>query len=100
MELINIRTHDGSRHFLALQLPRDWYGVRDHVERLNSAMLTGFLCDDITEAWIDFEYQRHNFTINDQFGEYWFFVSDPSCAVEILETVAEHFRSLIERPTS
>jgi hypothetical protein len=65
---------DGSRHFAGLPQTVLWYEVRDHVSKLPGAKLTGFICDDITEAWIDFSYRDHKFSINDQFGDYWFFV--------------------------
>lgn len=51
--------------------------MRDHVEKLEGATLTGFLCDGVLEAWIDFSFRNHDFSINDQFSEYYFFVKDP-----------------------
>jgi hypothetical protein len=87
---------DGSRCFLSLHPNADWTAVRDHVGRLEGAKLTGFLTDGITEAWIDFHYAGHKFNINDSPGDYWFFVSDPTCPDTILHKVAEHFASLLE----
>jgi hypothetical protein len=87
---------DGSRCFLALQPNADWYAVRDHVARLQGAELTDFVTDGITEAWIDFRYEGHCFSINDAPGEYWFFVEDPTCTDTILRTVASHFARLLE----
>ena len=94
--LINLIMHDGSRHFGDLPQTALWYDVRDHVARLPDATLTGFVTDDITEAWIDFTYRQHDFSINDQFGDYWFFVSDPTCPDEVLSEVLEHFAELLE----
>ncbi len=93
--LINVRMHDGSRHFLSLPQSRSWYAVRDYVAKLDSAILTDFLCDEVTEAWIDFTFAHHTFTINNQFGEYWFFVKDCECPDSVLQSVAEHFNGIL-----
>ena len=94
--LINLLMHDGSRHFGDLPQTVLWYDVRDHVARLPGAVLTGFVTDDVTEAWIDFTYRDQAFSINDQSGEYWFFVSDPACPVDLLSNVLSHFATLLE----
>jgi hypothetical protein len=86
--------HDGSRHFGELRLRADWYEVRDHVPRLPGASLTKFICDGVTEAWIDFAYEGNDFTINDQLGAYWFFVASPACSDPVLRTVLDHFERL------
>ena len=95
--LYNLIMHDGSRHFGDLPQTALWYDVRDHVARLAGATLTGFVTDDVTEAWIDFTYRGHAFSINDQFGDYWFFVNDPNCPAEILCEVLSHFAKLLVR---
>lgn len=87
---------DGSRCFLSLRPGADWYAVRDHVSRLEGAELTGFITDEVTEAWVDFLYAGHKFSINDAPGDYWFFVTDPSCNDSILNVVAAHFSNLLE----
>ncbi len=92
--ILDMRMKDGSRHFAGIPQTVSWYEVRDHVSNLSGAKLTGFLCDDVTEAWVDFTYRGHTFSINDQFGEYWFFVKEPTCPQEILEEVLSHFESL------
>ena len=61
------------------------------MSKLESAQLTGFITDGVTETWIDFTFGGHRFTINDQMGNYWFFVEDPSCPDEVLMKVAKHF---------
>jgi hypothetical protein len=86
--------NDGSRLFATLPQTVLWYEVRDHLSALHGAELMGFLCDNVTEAWIDFRYRSHNFTINDQLGEYWFIVNDPVCRDDILSEVVEHFAQL------
>jgi hypothetical protein len=89
-ELLNITMNDGSRHFGDLPQSVLWYELRDHINRLDGAKVTDFITDNITEAWIDFSYRGHRFSVNDQFGEYWFFVDDPHCPDEILEGVLRH----------
>lgn len=96
--LINLIMHDGSRHFGDLPQTAQWYDVREHVERLPGATLTGFITDGVTEAWIDFTYQGYVFSINDQFGDYWFFVNDPACSDIILSVVMNHFADLLDQP--
>jgi hypothetical protein len=95
--VLNLAMLDGSRKFGELAQRVDWYAVRDHVLRLPGASLIEFSCDGVTEAWVDFAYGGNAFTINDQFEEYWFFVSDPACPETLLRTVLEHFESLIVR---
>ena len=93
--LFNFIMHDGSRHFGDLPQTALWYAVRDHVAHLPGAMLTGFVTDDVTEAWIDFTYHGYAFSINDQFGNYWFFVDEPACPDTILREVLSHFTGLV-----
>ena len=95
--IFDIRASDGSRRFAELPQTLLWDAVRDHIAKLDGANLTGFHCDGITEAWIDFEYRNHQFTINDQFGQYWFFVDDPTCPEPVLQEVFRHFWALLVR---
>ena len=94
-QLLSLRAKDGSRHFLSLPAIAGWHSVRDHVSTLAGAKLTGFLCDGVTEAWIDFTYEGEAFTINDQYGEYWFFAANPQCPEPVLSQVAAHWESLL-----
>jgi hypothetical protein len=93
--LINMSMCDGSRHFGDLPQTAMWSDVCEHVRKLPGADLTGFVSDFITEAWIDFTYKGHEFSINDQYGDYWFFVRDPACPDETLLDVLAHFRLLL-----
>lgn len=95
-EIFDYRMKDGSRNFTDLPMTRDWYEVRDHVRRLPGAVLTRFITDNVTEAWIDFTYRGHTFSINDQYGDYWFFVEDPACPEEILKEVRAHWAPLLD----
>lgn len=98
--LIDMRMHDGSRHFGSVPETYDvdhpeWYRVRDAVERLDGARLTGFVTDDVTEAWIHFAYADQDFSINNQHGDWWFFVNDPSCPDVALLRVLDHFEAAL-----
>jgi hypothetical protein len=93
--IYDMRMHDGSRHFASVSVTQSWYDLRDWVKELPGAKLTGFICDHVTEAWIDFTYRGHSFSINDQYGDYWFFVKDPVCPEEILDEVLSHFEKPI-----
>ena len=95
LRLLNHRAADGSRHFGELPQSRLWHEVKDYVSRLTGACLADFCCDGVTEAWIDFDYAGHRFTINDQFGDYWFFVKDPACPDDVLLAVLAHFRQVL-----
>lgn len=93
--LFDIRMNDGSRHFGDLPQTALWYDVRDHASKLEGVVVTSFITDHVTECWIDFSYSGHAFSMNDQFGDYWFFVNDPACVDDILQRVLSHFRLLL-----
>jgi len=90
--------HDGSRLFWTCPERVNFSQCRDLVRRLAGAQLTKYLTDDATEVWIDFAFRGHSFSINNQFGEYWFFVADPTCPDEVLLAVATHFRVAQQTP--
>ncbi len=89
--LTDLRMHDGSRMFLSLPESVPWNRTRDYITKLSGAVVTGYLTDNVTEVWIDFDYQGYRFTINNPCGEYWFFVHEASCPESVLKSVAEHF---------
>jgi hypothetical protein len=89
-EITDLRMHDGSRHFLSLPESRESKRLLRHVFGLGFA-LPYFYLSTAVECWIDFWFRGHRFTINNQFGEYWFFVKNPACPRAILEEVALHF---------
>jgi hypothetical protein len=94
-ELIDIRMNDGSRHFGSLRETYDWHRLRAHLHGLPGARETEFVTDDITEAWIDFEFRGHHFSLNNQFGEWWFFVDDPLCPDADLRDVLQWCERLL-----
>jgi hypothetical protein len=87
--------NNGSRNFATLPQTVLWYDLRDHLQTLGGVEVTEFITDDVTQAWIDFTYHGHTFTINDQLGDFWFFVDDPSCPDEILTEVVKHCERLL-----
>jgi hypothetical protein len=94
-ELLNLIMNDGSRHFGDLPQTALWHELRNHIERLDGAAITDFITDNVTEAWIDFAYRGHRFSVNDQFGDYWFFVDNPECPDDILRAVLSHCELLL-----
>jgi len=90
IQLLTRTTNDGSRWFAELPESRSWRELRDHLARLSGVYITKFLTDEVTEAWIDFAYRGHTFSVNNQFGDYWFFVREPGCPDDILIEVVSH----------
>lgn len=87
--------HDGSRQFAELPEVCAWEVFRQHIERLPGAAVTDFLTDHVTEMWLDFSFRGHSFTVNNQYGDFWFFVRDPACPDDILTAVVEHCEPLL-----
>lgn len=91
MKITNIITNDGARQFISIAEEVSWKQLRKSVAKLNGATETYYISDGITEMWLDFTYKQHRFTVNNQYGEYWFFVEDACCPESILIEVASHF---------
>jgi hypothetical protein len=94
-DLFDMRMNDGSRHFADMPESVFFDAVADHAETLDGAEVTNFISDGVIEMWLDFSYRGHKFSINNQFGDYWFFVDDSECPDEILLEVCDHFRRLL-----
>jgi hypothetical protein len=100
--LLDVTMRDGSRHFVVLPETYDvdhpqWGRLRSWVGKLSGACVIDFVTDHVTEAWIDFTYEGHRFSINNQCNEWWFFVDDPSCPDAILRRVTSHFELVLDR---
>jgi len=87
--LLDVRASDGSRHFAALPESIEWMELRGALTSKSGVIVTKFVSDRITQAIIDFTYRGHEFTVDTQFGEYWLFVRDAACPVEILTDVVK-----------
>lgn len=88
--------HDGSRQFADIPQLVSYDRLREHAAMLKGAVEKAFVTDHITEMWLEFDYEGHCFSVNDQMGEYWFFVNDRKCPDDILLAVLKHFQELIE----
>lgn len=95
--LIDIRMRDGSRHFVSLPEAVGPRRLLVHVFGLGFALPLLYLPSGI-ESWLGFWYRGHRFTVNNQFGEYWFFVQNPACPAKVLHRVASHFAALLGPP--
>src|ERR1044072_6001962 len=93
--LLNIIAHDGSRQFGELPQSVSWNKLRRHIKRLDGVTDVSLLTDNVIEGWIDFNFRGHDFSVNNQFGDYWFFVKDPQSPDDVLETVLSHCRNLL-----
>lgn len=99
--IFDMRMADGSRHFASLPetyqvYDPQWDQLHQHLAQTPGAAVTGFITDQVTEAWIDFSYRGHCFSANNQHGSWWLFVADPSCPAEILEEVYRYCEALLD----
>lgn len=93
MEITNIISNDGSRHFLSVPERVQWEELRESVGKLNGAIETNYISDGVTEMWLDFTYKEQKFTVNNQFGEFWFFAEDAGCPEDLLKDLASYFQA-------
>ena len=96
-ELLENKMNDCSRHFVDMPEVVFFDELADHAEELEDAEITEFITDGVVEMWLEFEFRGHKFSVNNKFGDYWFFVQAPNCPDEILLEVIDHFRQLLER---
>ena len=89
--------HDGSRQFAELPESCASEKLRQHIERLPGATVTDYLTDNVTEMWLDFSFRGHAFTVNNQLGDFWFFVREPDCPDDILAAIVQHCELLLTR---
>jgi len=94
-KLLNFIMNDKSRKFAELPENCDWEVLRFHLEKLQKIQVTDYITDNITTVWIDFNYKNQRFSINNQYGEYWFFSQNPVCPEEILIEIVEYCEELL-----
>ena len=87
---------DGSRSFASFCAVGGYLLLKQLVSELPGARIVGYV-EGITEMWLDFDYRGHKITINDQFGEYWFFVKDPTTPEQPLEEIASYFERTLPK---
>jgi len=93
--LIDHRTEDGSRHFTSLPKSGTWEALCEHLLLLSGTEIANFVVTGETEAWIDFTYQGHRFSVNHREGKFCFCVRDPQCPDLTLYQVASHCEKLL-----
>jgi hypothetical protein len=81
--------------FVALPQVRLWHDLHEYLQRLQGVNITGFLTDGVIGSWIDFSFRGHSFTINEQSGQYQFFVGDADCSDEVLSEVTRHCKAFL-----
>jgi len=87
--------HDGSINFLLLPTgSTSPIRLAFRVLSLWGAFPTAYI-PSLDEAWIDFRYKGNKFSINNQYGDFWFFVENSSCPDSVLLEVANHFEKLL-----
>lgn len=96
-DLFDIKMNDGSRLFVDMPEVVFFDDFADHVEELEGTEIIEFITDGVVEMWLNFEFRGHKFSVNNQLGDYWFFVENPDCPEEILLEIIDHFRQLLER---
>lgn len=96
-DLLEIKMTDGSRHFVDLPEVVFFDDFYDHTEELDGVEITEFITDGTIGMWLNFEFRAHEFSVTNQFGDYWFFVADAECPDETLLEVIEHYRYLLEQ---
>ena len=97
-DLLNFITPKGSIQFGELPEIYPWSILRKQIKSLKGAFETGYVSDDVTEFWLDFEYREHKFSINNNLGDFWFFVENPECPDEILSEVLKNFDKIYSYP--
>jgi hypothetical protein len=95
MQLIDRRTEDGSRHFANLPEACTWQALCEHILLLSGTQIANFVAAGLSEAWIDFTYQGHRFSVRHEGGRFCFFVRDPQCPDLSLYRVASHCEDLL-----
>ncbi|MEO7326188.1 MAG: hypothetical protein ABIW82_15285 [Dokdonella sp.] len=96
VELLDERMHDGSRHFALLPQTQSPLRLLFSVFTLVGAIPRGYLPGLIAGSWLDFRYKGYKFSVNHQYGDFWFFVDDPDCPDSLLTKVASHFAKLLQ----
>jgi hypothetical protein len=81
--LMNTIMRDGSRHFLALRETARPDEIRARLEAIYGIRICQFSRGGF-EWWMFFQCMGWRFSVNNPFGEIWFFVDDPICPEDIL----------------
>ncbi len=91
MRLFDERTRDGSRHFASLPQGASWGSLCDWILLLPNAEIVNFTTGAQAQAWLDFHFRGHRFSIVARDGQLHFYVRDPQCPDLILYQIGCHF---------
>jgi hypothetical protein len=94
--LFKTESKDDWRHFVDMPEVIFFDHFYDYLEELEGAEITSFVPDGTIEMRLDFDFHGHKFFVDNQLGEYRFFVQDRNCPEEILFEIIDHFRALLE----
>jgi hypothetical protein len=95
MKLIDIRTHNGSRHYLCLPKDTDWNALYELAIQLPDAKIVQFTGEESTQPQLIFSFRGHHFLIRSQSNQLQFLVRDPNCSDLIVYQVARHFCEML-----
>jgi hypothetical protein len=92
MQLIDIRTSDGSRHFVRLPKHVSWKALCEHIGLLPG---DNFFSNWIAQPRLEFTFRGHRFTVRDSGREFHFYVCDPRCSDVALYQLAYYCEQLL-----
>ena len=95
-DLYKTESHENWRHFVDMPEVIFFDHFYDYLEELEGTDITSFVADGTIEMQLDFNFRGHRFFVDNQLGDYRFFVKDANCPEEILFEIIEHFRVLLE----
>lgn len=88
---------EGVRHFVDFPEVIFFDDFYNHIEALEGVEIIEFEADGTVEMRLEFKFMENKFYVNNRLGDYRFFVEDSECPEEILLTIANHFRKLLEK---
>ncbi len=91
---------DNARHFADFPGVIFFDDFADHIEELFGAEITRFEADGTIEMWLEFDFRKQHFIVDNKFGDYEFYVENAECPEYILLEIANHFRQLLETDDS
>lgn len=97
MRLIDLRTDDGSRHFLSLPKQVEWQAVCNHIAELQGVTSADVKKPEVGDAHLEFAYRHHDFRVTGDDHHFHFFVRDPQCSDVCLYHIASHCETLLAK---
>ena len=94
-DLLDHRAQDGSRCFGAIPQTVPLQRLRWHLAAIPGLTFGTVVPNDEVDAWMEFTFAGHRFTVHDPYGEYWFFVEDPEAPDLLLRMLMEHCVTLL-----